>query len=92
MVRTPRSGAVPELTCKEVVELVTDYLEDELPSAERARLDAHLQDCGPCRSYLHQMRTTIDLVGSLTPSDVDLAMERELLHAFRGWKSGAAPA
>jgi anti-sigma factor RsiW len=83
---------VPELTCQELVELVTDYLEDELPPAERARFDAHVRACGHCRSYLNQMRTTIDLVGSLTPSDLDLAMERELLSTFRGWKSGAAPA
>jgi anti-sigma factor RsiW len=90
--RTPGPDAAPELTCQELVELVTEYLEDELPSAERSRFEAHLQDCGPCRSYLHQMRTTIDLVGSLKASDLDLAMERELLRAFRGWKHGAAPA
>ena len=81
-----------ELTCQELVELVTEYLDDVLPPSERSRFEAHLEDCGPCRSYLHQMRTTIELVGRLTPADLDLAMERTLLDAFRGWKSGVSPA
>ena len=92
MVRTPRSDSMAELTCQELVELVTEYLDDVLPPSERSRFEAHLKDCGPCRSYLHQMRTTIDLVGRLTPADLDLAMERTLLDAFRGWKSGVSPA
>ena len=74
-----------ELTCQELVELVTDYFEGALPVAERARFDAHVADCEGCRLYLDQVRTTIRLVQS---SD-ELAGRPEvgeLLNAFRDWK------
>jgi anti-sigma factor RsiW len=55
------SRAVP-LTCREVVELVTEYLENGLPTGERRRFQAHLERCGGCRTYLHQMRATVELL------------------------------
>jgi len=75
------------LTCQELVELVTDYLEDALPPAERARFDSHLSDCDACRAYLHQIRTTLDLLGHLSPEDIDPDAERTLLRVFRTWKA-----
>jgi len=50
------------LTCQELVELVTDYFEDALSADERARFEAHVQDCPGCRAYLSQMRVTLRLV------------------------------
>ena len=54
------------MTCQELVELVTDYLEDTLPDEERARFEAHLALCPGCVTYLEQMRQTIQLAGLLT--------------------------
>jgi anti-sigma factor RsiW len=76
-----------ELSCQELVELVTDYLEGALPEAERARFEDHLAICEGCRTYLHQMRTTIRVVGRLTTDDLDPEAESALLEAFRAWKS-----
>src|SRR4051812_45684181 len=47
------------LTCRELVELVTDYLEDALGAGDRARFEAHLRACEGCSAYLGQMRSTI---------------------------------
>ena len=47
------------LSCQELVELVTDYLEGALPEAERIRFDDHLGGCDGCSAYLSQMRATI---------------------------------
>ena len=58
-----RSRVDPDLACRELVELVTDYLEDALPSGERERLEAHLAECDACDAYVEQVRTTIRLVG-----------------------------
>lgn len=73
-----------DLSCQELVELVTDYLEDALPAAERARFDAHLADCPWCEAHLEQVRTTLALAraaGAVEPSpDVS-----PLLAAFRAW-------
>jgi anti-sigma factor RsiW len=75
-----------ELTCKELVELVTDYLEDLLPSAERARFELHLRACPDCRVYLAQMRAVIALSGSLAETDLEPEARGELLAVFRDWR------
>jgi anti-sigma factor RsiW len=53
------------LTCRELVELATDYLEGALPPDERARFEAHLERCLGCASFLEQMRQTAQLAGVL---------------------------
>lgn len=78
---------VIELVCKEVVEMVTDYLGGTLPPAEQARFDHHLSTCPPCTAYLAQVRTTLDLAAELgsvaAPPDDDVA--RQLGDLFRRW-------
>ena len=74
-----------ELTCRELVELVTDYFDGALPGSERARFEAHLDTCEPCRTYLAQMRTTIALVHSTGELEGRQDVT-ELLQAFRDWK------
>jgi anti-sigma factor RsiW len=77
---------VEELTCQELVELVTDYLDGAMPAADVRRFDEHLGFCDGCTTYLDQFRKTIDLAGRLTPEAVDPSTEAALLNAFRGWK------
>lgn len=72
-----------ELTCKELVELVTDYFEDALPAAERARVDEHLEGCPFCRAYLEQMRATIRTLGALPQEAISPDAMNALLEAFR---------
>ncbi len=76
------------LSCQELVELVTDYFEDALPAAERARFDGHIAGCDACTTYLEQMRTTITLTGRLRAEQVPAASIEPLLEAFRGWRRG----
>jgi anti-sigma factor RsiW len=76
-----------QLSCQELVELVTDYLEGALQPGERARFEAHIKPCDGCRAYLHQIRTTIELTGRLTPEQLEPAAEAALLSAFRDWHS-----
>jgi anti-sigma factor RsiW len=80
------SIALAHLSCRELVELVTAYLEGELPAGERKRFEAHLSQCDGCSVYLEQMRTTIRLSGMLGVEDVSPEAEQALLRAFRGWK------
>jgi predicted anti-sigma-YlaC factor YlaD len=83
------SGIHGELTCQELVELVTDYLDGALPPEARARFDEHLGECPGCRDYLEQMRVTVRLSGRLAEERVAPAAREALLAAFRGWKRGA---
>ena len=79
---------VEALSCQELVELVTAYLEGALPSDERERFERHIETCDGCGQYLEQMRTTIRLTGQLTPEAVPREAERGLVSAFRSWASG----
>lgn len=74
------------LTCQELVERVTDYLEGTLSSAERARFEGHLAQCSHCPTYLDQMRTTIRLLGKLTAASMSPMARHKLLVRFRDWK------
>lgn len=80
--------SIYELTCQEVVEIVTDYLEDALSAEDRERFDQHLTGCDGCTRYLEQMRETIRLSGMLTEEQVPAAQLERLRRAFRDWKSG----
>lgn len=76
------------MACKELVELVTDYLEGVLPEGDRARFEAHLDECDGCTIYLEQMRTTIRLTGRLTEDQIPPEGRQELLQLFRAWSAG----
>jgi hypothetical protein len=74
------------LTCKELVELVTEYLEGTLSLAEKTRFDEHIKGCKGCTTYLAQMRTTIRLMGHLTEQNIPAVARDELLDVFDDWK------
>ena len=78
----------PEMTCKELVEVITDYLEGALPAEDRARFERHLGKCEGCQAYLDQMRETIRALGHLPPESLSPEAERALLDAFKGWREG----
>jgi anti-sigma factor RsiW len=73
------------VSCQEVVELVTDYVEGTLPPEEATLFEQHINFCEGCDWYLHQMRTTIETVGRITEEDVPPAARERLLTAFREW-------
>lgn len=75
-----------ELTCRELVEIVTDYLEGAMPPSERRRLEDHLTGCGGCRAYIDQMRQTVALTGELREEHVEPEAAEALLAVFRDWK------
>lgn len=74
------------LACKEVVELVTDYLEGVLLPEKRAQLEEHLAGCDGCRNYLEQVRLTIGMLQNLAQESVFPETKEELLQVFRQWK------
>ena len=73
------------LTCQEVIELLSSYIEGGLTADDRRRVDEHLALCDGCTTYLEQMRETIRLTGMLTEDQIPDEQKRELLEAFRSW-------
>lgn len=76
-----------ELTCKEIVELVTAYLEGTLPAEDRVRFDEHLAGCEFCTEYLAQIRLTIGALGRLPEESISSDALAELQKVFRSFNS-----
>jgi predicted anti-sigma-YlaC factor YlaD len=74
------------LRCKDITELVTDYVERRMSFVERLRFQLHLGMCRHCREYLRQVRRTIRLAGALRPEDVPPEIRDELLRRFQSWR------
>ncbi len=74
------------ITCQEVVELITEYLEAALPPDETSLLEEHLNLCEGCVRYAAQIRTTVEAVGRMPPQHVPAETREQLLAAFRDRK------
>jgi anti-sigma factor RsiW len=77
---------VDEISCREVVELVTEYLEGGLPPDDRTHFEEHLALCEGCHVYLEQMRDTIRVTGSLRRETLSDEVIEALCRAFRDWQ------
>lgn len=75
----------PPLSCKELVELITEYLENALPPEEQTRFEDHLRGCRGCQTYVEQMRQTIQLIGHLSEEEIPPDTQKDLLAIFRNW-------
>jgi anti-sigma factor RsiW len=80
---------LPGLACREMVELITSYLEGRLPAADAARFERHLATCPNCTEYLAQMRATIVATGRVRPEDINPQKREELLDLFRDWRKAS---
>jgi anti-sigma factor RsiW len=74
------------LTCQEMVELVTDYLEGRMDDGTRARFEEHVAECDACTLYIEQMRMTVAALGHIPAETISPEAEEELLAAFRNWR------
>jgi anti-sigma factor RsiW len=75
-----------EMACRELVEVVTEYLEGTLPQDDRRRFEEHLSECPYCVEYVEQIRQTINTLGRLTEESIAPETQQRLAAAFRGWR------
>jgi anti-sigma factor RsiW len=75
------------LSCQEVVELVTDYLEGALPPRELELFEHHLSRCAGCTAFVEQMRATITLTRTVRADDLSPATRAAIVEDFRGWSA-----
>jgi hypothetical protein len=80
------------VSCKEFVELVTEYFEGSLAEQDIQRFEQHIEDCFWCARYLEQMRVTINTVGHIDEDSISPDAKDALLHAFRDWRAGGRAA
>lgn len=85
-IRSALRGGADDMPCRDVVEIVTSYLDGDLDPALLARFEAHLAACPDCVRYVEQMRQTIALTGAATePEDLPPALREHLERAFQDW-------
>ena len=82
--------SIEELTCQQLVELVTAYFDGALSNDDLRMFEEHLEICDGCRRYVDQMRTTIELTGRLAEDSLDPEARDTLLAAFRTWRAERA--
>ncbi len=87
---SPHASPSDEIVCRELVELVTPYLEDALPPDERALVDQHLATCDGCEAYVQQMRLTIRAVGHVSEEAIASKTRQDVLAIFRDWRARRA--
>lgn len=78
------------LTCQQLAEVVTDYLEGKMNFADRIMFQLHVGMCKHCRAYLNQMKQTVELVaatGKIEAEPMPDDVQAELMHRFRNWKT-----
>ena len=73
------------LSCQEVVELVTDYLDGALSAEETALFEQHLNFCEGCVWYVEQIETTVETLGEVREDDIPSEAKDRLMSAFRDW-------
>jgi anti-sigma factor RsiW len=76
------------MVCRDVVALMTAYLDDELASRDRERLEAHLAECPHCSEYLAQIRVTIAAIGRVEVDELGEQAVDDLVELYRRWRTG----
>ena len=77
------------MTCRQLVELVTEYFEGKLSWRQKRRFEKHIAGCKWCTRYLEQMRVTIRTVGRLDAESISPQARDALLAEFRTWSAGS---
>lgn len=81
-----------DLTCRELVEVITDYFDGVMSDGERARLERHLSECAGCQAVVSQFRTTIEVTGRLTEDQVSEEQRQAMRDVFRRWREAPSGA
>jgi predicted anti-sigma-YlaC factor YlaD len=85
------SAGVEHVTCQQLVDVLTDYLERVVDPQRHADIERHLVICRGCANYVEQMRSTIELLGSIAAADPADAQAEQLLGMFRAWRADRPP-
>ena len=83
---SPHHSPSDEIVCRELVELVTPYLEGDLPPDERTLVEQHLASCDGCAAYVQQMRLTIKAIGHVSADAITSGTREDVLAIFRAWR------
>lgn len=74
------------MPCRELIEVITEYLEGGLSSEDRTRFEEHLEACSACKMYLDQFEAVIRTLGRIEEDQLDPELRDGLVAAFADFK------
>ena len=84
-----RPGMSFVLTCREVTEHATDYMEGALPVRTRWAVRLHLLLCRMCRAYVVQLRRTVGLLRGRALVGRSAAVETRIIRLVKEGQGSA---
>ena len=72
-----------ELECRQIAELLGEYLDGTLPGHTRELLEWHVEGCGPCIAFLNTYRGTVNAARNLAPVEIPAELRQRLLGVLR---------
>jgi len=79
------------MTCRELIDVLDDYLTGELPAGERIVFDAHLATCAACIAYLRAYRDTVRVARAAAADDDETDAPAELIAAILAARGRSHP-
>jgi anti-sigma factor RsiW len=76
-----------DITCRQAVALMTDYLDGALSEDDRALVEAHLGECEACTEHLRQIRITVAVTGRVRDEDLNPRAREDLIDLYRRWQA-----
>jgi anti-sigma factor RsiW len=73
-----------DLACQELVELLSDYLDDQLSRPSLDDVELHLADCPGCQVALEHLRFSVARTRSVEVAALTPEVRQRLLEEFRG--------
>ncbi len=74
-------------TCREVAELLLDFIEGTLSEMEMLTLQRHICACPPCMFYLETYQTAIEVTRALPEEPLPAEFEARLRSVMKEWES-----
>ena len=78
-----QAGALPDMSCHDARERLSDLLDDALEAEARAQVDAHLAGCADCRRELDRLRATVSLLRAVERPQAPAGFVDRVLEAAR---------
>ena len=78
------------MSCREMAEYLSDYLDGELSTSLSAVIEAHRGECPPCRAFVRTLEKSVGLVRAQPREPLPPGLKKKLLEALRRSQRGSS--
>lgn len=81
------SGMPSEIECRQIADLLGDYLEGSLPRSTHELIDFHIDGCAPCVAFLNTYRGTVEAARKVADIPIPPELKKRLLAVLKSTKA-----